>query len=364
MSKTETKFVDFLRGCAGPKLVWIRTQLDALKVTHQHGGVCIAGPILQVNEEQLVLAQTVLTAPVGMMDTGGLLTDENIKVMELRDDHPFFMLGPKNTEVEVVTPLDLPEESIDDIMARLERNSPLADAPTLDEIIGEAVSPETAVPNVPEVQEGSIPDVTATDDKMDPDDPLGLDEIVDPGLADSLEVEGNPEPDEVEDPFAEDTDEADDLWATDDEAEATEENPELDYLRANKAIPNEEVQYAGVPQTVLMFEVGSANISRIGARIKQEDQVKCTLYAEFKGGVQPYRYAPVATARFNELLGEAVRKSEGRQEASVGSLFHHLIKVEADDGKIGCQRLADGKWVNVLPKKDRLKVVKDKHKGD
>jgi hypothetical protein len=96
--------------------------------------------------------------------------------------------------------------------------------------------------------------------------------------------------------------------------------------------------------------------------IKQKTPEMCTMYSLFKGN-NLYRYGPTTVKGFQDILSEAVRKAEGRQEASVGSIFHTLVKSDADKGEIKCQRLdAESKtWVIVPPKAERVKAVKVKH---
>lgn len=323
MANDETKFVDFLRGVRDPKLSWIMAQLVILGVVHRLNGVCFSGPILQVAEGQIESAYKVLNATVGVMDIKGtVLTDDNVKVSDLIDSHPLFESDVDIEEMEL-GPATPPAE--EDIFAL----DPVPETP--------AILTAEQTPIASPVEFGA-----------------GADD------ADVPELPAESTTDEGDDPFAEDTavDESDDddLWNTD---ESPEEDPELDYQKADKLLTNSDVLFTGVGNPVTMYEVSSANITGFGATISQKDQSNCTLYAQFKGGTSPYRYGPVTVVKFNFLLSEAVRVAQGRQDASVGSTFHNLIKVDADAGKIKCQRLADGKWVEVLPKSQRTKAMKE-----
>jgi hypothetical protein len=338
MANQETAFVDFIRGCHNPKLKWVSDQLDLLGVQHRTHGVGITGPILQVEAGKIEVAHSVLTLVVGMMNLGGTLTDDTIKVMDLVDTHPLFV---SDTDIE-----DLPFVS-----------SVQAPAPPKPE--GDPVEPP-----VPAIIENEI---------------FKEPTLADPSPLQAIDVapEVEAEPDPLEEPVVLETaDEDDDLWATDETDDddpfaddepvepgdvSDEENPELDYLRAEKVLTHNEEKIPGVSDPITMYEVSSSNLSKIGNRINQEKQELCTVYTFFKGGAEPYRYGPVMTAKYNDILSEAVRAGEGRQEASVGSLYHHLIKVDAEAGDIKCQRLVNGKWADVPPKKDRLKLVKNKH---
>lgn len=338
MANPETEYVDFIRGCHNPKLKWVSDQLEILGVQHRISGVGINGPILQVEAGKIEVAHSVLTLVVGMMNLGGALTDDTIKVMDLIDTHPLFS---STTDIE-----DLPFVSS-------------VQAPPILQPEGQPVEPP--VPVIIENEIFKEPEVTAQDV---------------PVSAENVEAE----PDPLENPTPATkglvVEDDDDLWATDEAddndpfaddeptpepGDGTEENPELDYLKADKVLTHAEEKLPGVSDPVVMYEVSSSNLSKIGGRINQDKQELCTVYTFFKGGAEPYRYGPVQTARYNEILSEAVRAGEGRPEASVGSLYHHLIKVDAEAGDIRCQRLVGGKWVDVPPKKERLKLVKNKH---
>lgn len=363
--KKPVEYVDFIRGVNNPKRNWIIAQLVILGVTHRVEGMSFNGPVLQVKQGQIEKAHGVLNMTVGIMNTGGALTDENIKVMDLVDNHPLFV--SKVDIGDIVTPVTNEEiaksieEAVDAMVETLPAVAPQEATPLplsaedADAILADIIAKEPSTPPTPltvPADEPPVPEIIA-------------DELAGPEL---LELEAAPDEEgpfaesdveDDEDPFADDTD---DLWGTDDEDdEELTEDPELDYLRAEKVLDNADAEFAGVAGPVHIYYVDSANLTGFGANISQKDQERCTFYVQFKGGPNPYRYAPVSTAIYYELLGEAVRKGEGRQEASVGSLYHNLVKVDAEAGKIKCQRLAEGKWVEVLPKSQRLKAVKAKH---
>lgn len=105
----------------------------------------------------------------------------------------------------------------------------------------------------------------------------------------------------------------------------------------------------------------SSNISAYGHIIKgsDDDGDIAMFYCRFKSGAI-YRYAPVRLPWIIEITRNNIGKLNGDPTASVGSAFHHLIKSPADDGKIYCQKLNDDlRWVNVPPKSERTKKMKD-----
>lgn len=361
MANQENEYIDFLRGVQRPKLHWVCEQLDLLGVPYNIKGLSFNGTVLQVPVSDLAKAWSVMVTVVGIMNLGGALTDDTVKVMDLVDNHPLFF---STVDIE-----DLP----------------LTKAPLTSElkrVIDRVPAPEEPVPattDVIETEQTVLSDLIAETDPIDveateveDEDPLDtlMETLEDPTpvkrlapadagntfVIDEMLAESDPTP-EV-DPFEEDADD-DGLWDTDEE-NMTDEHPELDYLKADKSLEFEDVDFTAVSGTVRMYEVSSSNLSRIGARINQKEQTLCTFYAQFKGGATPYRYGPVPVDSYYEVLSEAVRASEGRPDASVGSLYHHLIKVEAEAGKIKCQQLTGGNWIEVPAKKDRIKAAKDR----
>ena len=119
----------------------------------------------------------------------------------------------------------------------------------------------------------------------------------------------------------------------------------------------------GVADPVGMYEVSSSNLSAMGVQEfnSNGEEFSWTLYVRFKGGSM-YRYFPVSDEQWTDLCIEAVKAKNGVQEASLGSLYHHAIKVPADEGKIQCHRQdTQGVWYDVLPKSQR-KSTADKYK--
>lgn len=347
MADSKPTFVDFLRGVLNPKLAWIMAQLAMLGIIHRENGVCINGPVLQVQEGQVEQAFGVLNTTVGVMEVSGSLTDDSIKVMDLPDDHPIFTSGIDIEELPITPATDVDTSGWD-----------LDPAPTVveeDDPFSIVEQPEVIVPNV-------IPAEIMGSELATPQ-PLAPESNV-VAMPEPLKiVPPSPVAIENDDPFAEDSPEADALWDIDENVPPSE-NPELDYLRADKVLQFGDTQFAKVEGTVRMYETDSGNLARIGAKISQKDQTKCTFYGEFQGDpTKPYRYGPVPVAKFNDILGEAVRKAEGHQNVSVGSMYHNLIKVDAEAGTVACQRLIDGKWQAVLPKSQRVKAAKKKHEG-
>lgn len=352
MENPETKFVDFIRGCHHPKLTWIMTQLVLLGVEHQIGGMCLTGPVLQVKEGQIETAFGVLNTHVGMMNLGGTLTDDAIKVADLVDEHPFF---ETDTDIEDLAQAELPQAELPQEIEVEPPPVPPVPAIIADEVAAMAPAPEVEPWDEP--KEPIRPPAVTPTATEEPDPFDVVEDEADPIADEPPTVEEAVAANVEADPFDDDDDE---LWGTVEVAPEIPEHPELDYLKADKVLVSAEVQYAGVNQPIQMYEVSSSNLSRIGATINQKDQTVCNFYGEFKGGTQPYRYGPVTVERWHEMLSEAVRAAQGRPEASVGSLYHHLIKLEAEEGRIKCQRLVDTAWVIVPPKKDRVKQVKDK----
>jgi hypothetical protein len=358
MSNTESGFIDVIRGLSWNKADWLLTQLVILGIAVRTG-MGASGVIIRVPEASVVATINLYNTPVGVINLNGDMDDDNIRISDLSNDHPFFMkpTPPALVHVEPTT-LDgvkfdeLPSEPRGPISLNMDFAQaevavmPANDFPRMDVTV-EAEEPTAAVPSV-------------LDPQQQEELKVGLSGIIEapPVLAPSTPLIETNEP---ADPFAEESTEDDDIWDIDADAEVVEEHPELDYLKAEALLKFTDVQFEGITGTIRMYEVNSVNLSAIGIRINQKDQTLCTQYTQFKGGAQTYRYGPVTVKISQELLGEAVRVAEGRQEASVGSLFHNLIKVDADAGKIKCQRLTEGRWIDVPAKKDRVKEVKAKH---
>lgn len=124
-------------------------------------------------------------------------------------------------------------------------------------------------------------------------------------------------------------------------------------------LPCDTQSLPGVDKAVMMYEVSSSNLSAMG--LSMPDDNLRVLYVRFKGGTI-YRYYSITDQVWRDLSIEAVKAQKGVQEASVGSLFHHAIKVPADEGKLNCHKLDDENiWRVVLPKTQRKTVV-DKYK--
>lgn len=138
---------------------------------------------------------------------------------------------------------------------------------------------------------------------------------------------------------------------------------------AIKELPFVETNIPNMLEPVRLYDVKSSNASAI-AYYKSNTEAfdkagihrEC-LIVQFKGGAL-YRYYATQEANldsvFAKLLKEAVAVEGGNQEASVGSMIHHLIKVPADEGKIVCDKFDSAKssWVNVPKKSERVKQMK------
>jgi hypothetical protein len=134
--------------------------------------------------------------------------------------------------------------------------------------------------------------------------------------------------------------------------------PYIERVFVDSLAAGESVAPAGPGIMVRMYDVDSSNLSAMG--VTPDDELNppssLTLYVTFKGATT-YRYSPIAEATWEALHGEAVRVARGDQEASVGSTFHHMVKVYADEGVIKCERLDEegGFWRVVPPKAQRPK---------
>lgn len=325
----DTKFVTLIRGCNNPKLSWLLAQLELVGVKARVGPMSFNGPVIEVEEGHAVKALEIIYMPVGMLNTSGALQDENITPMDLMDNHPLFRSG---VDIE-----DIPREPIVPVMSVVEDDpDPLADIPTIEEA---------------EAEQDIVAVVVPAEEEDD------LDWLNEPIEAPSQEEIVESIAQNEDDPFADETDPASQVV---EEVEPT--HPELDYLKAKELLEFDDVMWTGVKTPVTMYQVDSSNLNDLGAIIKQTDQNFCTLYVRFKGGENPYRYGPVKMTVWNELLGEAVRKAEGNQNTSIGSLFHHLVKLDAEAGTIKCQMLqASGTWTEVEPRKARVQRIKEKH---
>lgn len=124
----------------------------------------------------------------------------------------------------------------------------------------------------------------------------------------------------------------------------------------------------GEELTVIMYDVASSNMSQIGFyNIVAEDysllgKEKITLYARFKSNPNIYAYVPVKAEIFDTLYQEALKAERNEPDASVGGLFHALVKVDAESEKIKCYKLGDdNRWQTVLPRAKRVKDIKLQH---
>jgi hypothetical protein len=103
-----------------------------------------------------------------------------------------------------------------------------------------------------------------------------------------------------------------------------------------------------------MFEVESSHMSAIGLYLNH-------LYVVFKGRTICYRYSlpePGPDNVWKELMDQREARLRGIQEASVGEVFHELVKGPAEKGEIAVVRTdpSEEGWVAVPPKSDRKKI--------
>lgn len=387
---TDTSFVNFRTGLKHPKLSWLTQMLDkyGIKWRLSNG---LKGRMLQVQVGSLDIAAGILTQELVTLDitVDGAEDIQNrpvvITIDDLPDDHMFF----------------------DEFMARsLEAAG--TSASTVADVAVEFAQEGTKVDGVndatTETEEVPVEDAGAEFDKA-----IGLKLVAPPVQEEDEDVSEDDEeaPDEISWDFDEDDEDEDEQEAIDVEhrvIDESESDPEFkaevvppaepkprkkkekrdavdpdfavaeepattlsqpldgtEFLQADDLLVFEDVTFPEVKQPIRMYDVDSSNVSRIGAKVLNNDPQIVTFYVQYKGGI-PYRYNPVTRADWNEALNLAIRKHKGIQEASVGSFIYNGIRILADEGTIKCQRLDGETWVKVLPKAERTRQIKNRDK--
>lgn len=126
----------------------------------------------------------------------------------------------------------------------------------------------------------------------------------------------------------------------------------------------EAVQLPGYAARMIFVDVNSSNLSAMAfnPRGNESPDADWEVLARFKGG-GIYRYSPVETEAISDLQIEIKKAARAEPDASVGSIFHHVIKSRADAGSIECHKLEGDVWILVPPKAQRTQVMKERYKN-
>jgi len=315
----------------------------------------MAGYILKIEQGQKEMVEDLLNVVIGKFDfdkipyagTAKITGKAIIRVWDLPDNHPFF-----EEWIQFKAQADF-DKTLEDAEAGNGVPVPAVKTATVEEVEAQlAPVGKTLEETLAEEEEafGPAPDREAL-----------------------LTGKTEEAPAEVE----EDEDDDDATWgdledgdgSEDEEFEAEEEDDEdwdTVYLQADTLLKKFKQEFPMKDNKTLsvdFYDVESSNVSAIGYRVTN-DPIITVFYVKFKQGGTYYRYRPVAIAHANDIINEAVKKQMGRQEASVGSLFHSLLKEKADEGAISCQRFNEEKetWVVVPTKAQRKATNKQKAK--
>lgn len=378
-----TKFVPFQTGLKHPKLSWFIMMLNKYGIAHALIGHGMLGQILYVQQGTVELCNGIINQELARFNAttdnldDGPVSEIRILINDLPNDHAFFesQIAGQKIDLESVVKADGVGEVFE--VAKVDYNAveekalaDLSDFKAKDETLK---APAVAVEEQPDgsviidVDATVLSDeiVTEADDDTDEDeddgwdfedadDEDGVDEIDDP-IQEAVEVPAKPvkvKPQPVE--------------ATDPDFD-TASAPTTDYaavingtefLLADELLAFEDVALPDVKKPIRMYDVNSSTLSALGCKELSKDPLVVTMYVRFKSGGKYYRYNPVQKADYNTVLNEIVRKAQGIQEASAGSVFHHIIKVKGEEGQVKCQRLDDAGWVIVQPKSERTKDIK------
>jgi hypothetical protein len=340
MSKQENNLIiwaDAVRGTTGGKLLWVIAAFMRAGIEVNISGVNINQcPVVQIPKGYGDLALSVLNSNIGVMEVGEGSPD--IAWSDLNDDHWLF---DKNKDKFSVGAKDLMKEfweSFDKRQREADEPDPIDEEDVVtpepvvaEEIVGQVIS---QVPELP-AQEQGPEDHVPTEELEEDEDDWDLDDDED------IEEDQPPEQQAVKDDMA--------------------------YTIAEDVLAHEVIEFPSKDDKptykIKMYNVPSENVLKIGmAPTPKNPDTHCIVYVMFKKETK-YRYTPVPISHFNDILSQGVLKEQGRQEASVGSTFHHLIKGPADEGTYKCQRLGDDNlWKAVPTKAERAKSLKDKSK--
>lgn len=384
-----TKFVPFQTGLKHPKLSWFIMMLNKYGIAHALIGHGMLGQILYVQQGTVELCNGIINQELARFNAttdnldDGPVSEIRILINDLPNDHAFFesQIAGQKIDLESVVKADGVGEVFE--VAKVDYNAveekALAD-------LAEFKAVEVLDPITEEVDEvGPVIDVDATvlsdevvteDDEDDENEDDGWDfeddeddEVV--GTYDEIEAMGREEGEAIADAVLGPTvktkkAKSEPVEATDPDFETASE-PTTDYaavingtefLLADELLAFEDVALPDVKKPIRMYDVNSSTLSALGCKELSKDPLVVTMYVRFKSGGKYYRYNPVQKADYNTVLNEIVRKAQGIQEASAGSVFHHIIKVKGEEGQVKCQRLDDAGWVIVQPKSERTKDIK------
>jgi hypothetical protein len=353
---TEQKFIPILRGTGFDKLMWVMAIFNLFEVRYRMVRHSIAGPIMTVREDHFMRCWEMLNKAVGQFAVDTLTVET--AAIDLPDNHPFFKTHI-DTDALLAQAIELYDEEMDS-----KRPKP--------EIDPADTAPEIELPDEGEINEINVIPIKKGDKVEVKVTPTDEGDTI-KSLQETVAVEEDDEDDDDSGWLSDGEDEGEDEWDTDDEDETPEieENPMAKYANmeegtahtfANELLQSKQMAYPKVKTPVQMYDIDSSNLGQIGFKLTKDDPNIVTFYVAFKSGMT-YRYNPVALGKAQSILGEAVKRQIGFQEASAGVAFHALIKEAAEAGDIKCQRLdaENERWVEVLPKAERKALLKEKN---
>ena len=386
-----TKFVPFQTGLKHPKLSWFIMMLNKYGIAHALIGHGMLGQILYVQQGTVELCNGIINQELARFNAttdnldDGPVSEIRILINDLPNDHAFFesQIAGQKIDLESVVKADGVGEVFE--VAKVDYNAveekalaDLSDFKAKDETLK---APAVAVEEQPDgsviidVDALVLSDEVVTEDDEEEDDGWDFEdddsededeadealEVLEEVLATLVEQNSKPDPEvKVKKVRPEPVE------ATDPDFETASE-PTTDYaavingtefLLADELLAFEDVALPDVKKPIRMYDVNSSTLSALGCKELSKDPLVVTMYVRFKSGGKYYRYNPVQKADYNTVLNEIVRKAQGIQEASAGSVFHHIIKVKGEEGQVKCQRLDDAGWVIVQPKSERTKDIK------
>lgn len=347
--------VPYKSGIKYPKLGWIMMMLDKYGVPHAVRNTGMRGSMFYVQQGSVELVHGILNQELVAFNATTVNHEEgksvkiSVVIDDLPDDHEFF-----EAQLEGYV-----ETNLSSTLVEVE--------PTAGDVVEVTENSSTAEASVVIEDEAVVPDTEETVDDEDEDDTWFSDNedesIEQEGDGPIIDVDATVLSDEVVDPVEEETTDDDEEFAGVEDGPVYSKNIVTgnEFLRIDASVPFQMIELAGVKAPVKMYDVNSSTISAIGCRELSKTPLNVVLYVRFKtsGPLSYYRYNPVQKADYNNLLNEVVRTHEGVKEASVGSLFHHTIKVKAEEGEIKAQKLRDDDQWHIVPTKaERTKDIK------
>lgn len=351
-------YVNFRSGIKHPKLSWVIMMLGHYGIAHRLYHT-LQGAMLQVEQGTIELATGILNQELATFDAvvsnneDGPTLRVTVTIDDLPDDHTFFeeqlaghvMIGGEVPKI-VPVPAELPAIEEDDTEDEADPDD--LDDWGFDDIEDDDDDDDPTQEELTETKQ-QIEEIVANRDAIEVEAKVTDAVAVDPKPVKTKKDKKRREPTDPD--FQEAAPPVDNLAAPVDGTE---------FLTADETLAHEDVTYPKVKKPIRMYDVDSSTISAFGAKRLAHDPLIVTLYVRFKSGATVYRYNPTPTADWNTLLNLAIRRKNGVQEASTGSFFHHAVKVKAEEGTLNCQRLTDDGWVNVLPKAERTKQIKQR----